>query len=179
MIPTQWYAASIAAIASIARLQGSMVWSYIFLNGFCMGLSIKNHSDLIIRLGTMTSINVIPLFLGSRTSLVADFLGFSLHTYYLTHHWIGRVVIIQNLLHVGLGYVCVTPWTFDSSPISRISVSRFLPKCDDANCKKVDFSASTITSIVSLLNTDFNIRGFFLLPFDSSISRCGYQQSCG
>ena len=34
--------------------------------------------------------------------MLSDFMGISLHSYYLAHHWIGRVVILQSLIHVGL-----------------------------------------------------------------------------
>ena len=87
-----------------------------------MGLGIKSTSDLISRSGMMASINLIPLFLGGRTSVLANFLGISLHTYYLAHHWIGRIVVLQGLLHVGLVIASGKPWTFDSFQISGISV---------------------------------------------------------
>jgi len=87
-----------------------------------MGLGIKTRSDLISRSGLMASINLIPLFLGGRTNVLASFLGISLHTYYLAHHWVGRVVIIQGLIHVGSVIASRKPWTFDSFQISGISV---------------------------------------------------------
>jgi hypothetical protein len=107
---------------SVTRLQAATIGSYYIINGFCMGLGIKNTTDLIARSGTMASINLIPLFLGGRTSMLANFLGISLHTYYLAHHWIGRLVIIQSLLHVALVIAAGKPWTFDSSQVSGLSV---------------------------------------------------------
>jgi hypothetical protein len=106
----------------VSRLHASLIGSYFVINGFCMGLGIRNSSDLIIRSGTMASINLMPLFLGGRTSILADFLGVSLHTYYLAHHWIGRMVIFQGIIHVALVLTSGKPWTFDSSQISGISV---------------------------------------------------------
>ena len=108
---------------SITRLQGAVIGSYYIINGFCMGLGIRSRADLIARSGMMASINLIPLFLGGRTSMLANFLGISLHTYYLAHHWIGRLVVIQSLLHVALVIAAGKPWTFDSSQVSGISVS--------------------------------------------------------
>jgi hypothetical protein len=109
--------------ASVTRLQGAMIGSYFIINGLCMGLGIKNKADLMARSGMMASINLIPLFLGGRTSMLANFLGISLHTYYLAHHWIGRLVIIQSILHIVLVIAAGKPWTFDSSQVSGISVS--------------------------------------------------------
>ncbi|KAJ8062059.1 hypothetical protein OCU04_009838 [Sclerotinia nivalis] len=86
-----------------------------------MGLGVKTTSDVISRAGIMASVNLIPLFLGGRTNALANFIGISIHSYYIAHHWIGRVVIIQSLLHVTFVLAAGQPWTFNSSQISGIS----------------------------------------------------------
>jgi hypothetical protein len=111
--------------AKLTRLLFSAMGSYTIMNGFCMGLGIRRASlmsDLMIRSGVMASINLIPLFMGGRTSRLANFLGISLHTYYIAHHWIGWLVIIQSGLHVALALASGKPWAFDSSQISGITV---------------------------------------------------------
>ncbi|CAJ2505628.1 Uu.00g130220.m01.CDS01 [Anthostomella pinea] len=40
-----------------------------------------------------------PLFLGGRTNPLADFLRVPLSTYYLCHHWVGRIAILEGLIH--------------------------------------------------------------------------------
>lgn len=114
-------------IPRMTRLQATLLSSYFVINGFCMGLGIRIGShffhDLMIRSGTMAAVNLIPLFLGGRTNTLANFMGISLHTYYIAHHWIGTVVVLQSLLHVALSIAAGTPWTFDSSQISAITVS--------------------------------------------------------
>jgi len=109
--------------ASVTRFQAAIVGSYMIINGFCMGLGIRTSSELMVRCGVMASINIIPLFLGGRTNYFSNLLGISLHTYYLAHHWIGRIVIFQSLLHVALVVSSGKPWTLDSSQIFGISVS--------------------------------------------------------
>lgn len=95
--------------SSVSRIQATLVCSYFLINGFSMGLGIKTRSDLMIRSGVMASINIIPLFLGGRTSVLANFVGISLHTYYIGHHWVGRIVILQGILYVGLAIASGTP----------------------------------------------------------------------
>lgn len=51
------------------------------------------------RAAVVATINMVPLFLGGRTNLVVDFLRIPLSTYYIFHHWIGRIAIIQCMLH--------------------------------------------------------------------------------
>lgn len=97
---------------------------YLAINGFCMGLGIKTTSDIISRAGIMASVNLIPLFLGGRTNALANFIGISIHSYYIAHHWIGRVVIAQSFLHVGFAIAAGQRWTFNSFQISGISVSK-------------------------------------------------------
>ena len=51
------------------------------------------------RSAVVAATNMVPLFLGGRTNLVADFLRVPLSTYYIFHHWIGRIAILQCILH--------------------------------------------------------------------------------
>lgn len=100
-----------------------------------MGLGIRSAEDLISRTGMMASINIVPLFFGGRTSTMAEFLGFSLHTYYLAHHWVGRIVALQSLLHAALIVAQGRTWTFNTLEISGISVRNYLnwPRCIKLN----------------------------------------------
>ncbi|KAI8626617.1 hypothetical protein F5Y19DRAFT_488216 [Xylariaceae sp. FL1651] len=49
-------------------------------------------------------VNATPLFLGGRTNPFADFIGIPLSTYYIFHHFIGRVVIIEGSIHAVLAF---------------------------------------------------------------------------
>lgn len=111
---------------SVSRAQGLYVSTYIIMNGFCMGLGIRSThltTDLISRTGVMASINMVPLFLGGRTSIMVDMLGVSVHSYYLAHHWISRVVVVQGLIHAGLVMSKVKTSTFDATQVAGLLVS--------------------------------------------------------
>lgn len=144
----------------ITRLQASVVGSYFFVNGLCMGLGIRREaiaSDLMTRSAFMASINIIPLFLGGRTNLLANYLGISIHTYYLAHHWIGRIVIFQSLLHVALAIANGTPWTFNSSQIYGITVSSPTGYLAASNEKIGHFSAGAALPVITLLHTEIGL----------------------
>lgn len=88
--------------SSITRLEALLLVVYIVLNGVALGVGIQDGGRLIYlrrRSAIMASINMIPLFMGGRTSCLAETLGVPRHAYYLAHHWVGRVVIAQGLLH--------------------------------------------------------------------------------
>jgi uncharacterized membrane protein len=105
------------------RGQALLIALYTAMNGFGIGIGIRTSSDLLVRTGIMASINFIPLLLGGRTNLIPELLGSSLHAYYLAHHWLSRIVVLQSMIHVGLVLVNGQPWTFDAFQISGISVS--------------------------------------------------------
>ncbi|KAH0545347.1 hypothetical protein FGG08_000646 [Glutinoglossum americanum] len=86
----------------LACIQAIVLLAYVVVNGICMGIGVRNTKDLMLRSGMMASVNIVPLFLGGRTSFLANGIGIPLHTYYLAHHWVGRTAIIQGLLHASL-----------------------------------------------------------------------------
>jgi hypothetical protein len=112
----------------VTRGEGLSIALYIILNGFFMGLGIRTYNDLLIRAGTMASINMVPLFFGGRISIIAESLGFSLHSYYLAHNWIGCVVISQSLIHVILVIGRGRPWTLNDFQVSGIYVRKIKHK---------------------------------------------------
>lgn len=74
---------------------------YVAANAWFIFADRPQNSDLLKRSGLMSTVNMVPLFLGGRTSVLADRLGIPLHTYYLGHYWVGGMVIAQALLHAG------------------------------------------------------------------------------
>ncbi|KFY48402.1 hypothetical protein V495_01368 [Pseudogymnoascus sp. VKM F-4514 (FW-929)] len=54
---------------------------------------------------------------------MVDILGVSVHSYYLAHHWIGRVVVVQGLIHAGLVMSKVKTSTFDATQVSGLSAA--------------------------------------------------------
>lgn len=78
---------------NVLRVQRFLGCIYIAANGFAMGWVLLGSSNLASRLlmrsGSLASINMVPLFFGGRTSLLADWAGLSLHAYYTMHHWAG------------------------------------------------------------------------------------------
>jgi hypothetical protein len=106
---------------SVTYIEFVLLGAYISMNGICMGLGTHGTSDRMLRSGLMSSINTVPLFLGGRTNVLVDGFGIPLHTYYLAHHWVGRMAVMQVLLHVGLA-ISSRQWTLDTVTISGVVV---------------------------------------------------------
>jgi hypothetical protein len=116
---------------SITGIQAVVLLTYMALNGICMGVGVQNTKDLMLRSGMMASVNMMPLFLGSRTSFLINGIGIPLHTYYLMHHWIGRIAILQGLLHAILAI-------FSGNAISNYTVSGIIVSSITYHCELGD-----------------------------------------
>ncbi|KAE9373852.1 hypothetical protein N431DRAFT_466106 [Stipitochalara longipes BDJ] len=87
--------------SSITLLEALIFSIYLIVNSVLMSWGVLHSlAAFTSRARALALINMIPLFLGGRTNFLADSLGIPLHTYYLAHHWIGRVVVLQSLLHL-------------------------------------------------------------------------------
>ncbi len=85
---------------NVSILDGIWIIVYCVLNAVCLAFNITNLTQLGSRSGLLFGINMIPLFLGGRTNLIADKL-LRLHRarYELAHRWIGRMCFVQGTLH--------------------------------------------------------------------------------
>lgn len=121
--------------ASVTYIEAAALLLYIAVNGGLVFADKREPSNLMIRSGLMSAVNLIPLFVGGRTSVLADRLGIPLHTYYLAHYSIGGVVITQALLHVGLALAIRKP-TLDRTTISGAMVGFSCPNDISLTCDR-------------------------------------------
>lgn len=69
-------------------------------------IAVRSRVELSIRLARLCAINFVVLFVGGRTNLVIDkMLRWSMTDYYLFHRWIGRVSVVEALIHGIITYV--------------------------------------------------------------------------
>jgi hypothetical protein len=63
-------------------------------------VAIRNRTELSIRLARLFAINLTVLFVGGRSSFVIDrVLRWPMAEYYLFHRWVGRISLIEALVH--------------------------------------------------------------------------------
>lgn len=86
---------------SITRLESMILALYFGANGAILILGRANIGSVAAMLAV---INATPLFLGGHTNPLADFIGIPLSTYYVFHHFIGRVVITEGIIHAALAF---------------------------------------------------------------------------
>ncbi len=84
---------------------------FVAANAIGAALSVTTIAELSHRLSMLCTINLVPLFFGVRTSMVASKLcGLSLPTHGLLHRWMGRVFLCEAILH-GLLELALANWT--------------------------------------------------------------------
>lgn len=63
-------------------------------------LEVSDTHALAVRCAKLVLVNALPLFLGGRTSLFADrVLRLPLNHYQFLHRWVGRICVIQGVIH--------------------------------------------------------------------------------
>lgn len=77
--------------------------AYIAANGTAVALAAIKDATVASSTALATSINLVPLLLGGRTSRVADVTGVSRPAYYVAHRWIGCTAIVEGLIHAAIG----------------------------------------------------------------------------
>jgi hypothetical protein len=87
------------ASTTTSWFQSMLVLTYITGNVLCLFLKLKSRDDLIQQTALLSTINLIPLCIGSHPNLVADYCGLGLESMNCMHRWIGRVVFLEGLLH--------------------------------------------------------------------------------
>lgn len=103
---------------SITRLEGVILVLYFGAN---VTVLVFERANIAAVSAMLCIINATLLFLGARTNPVADLIGVPLSTYYTFHHFIGRVVVIEGIIHAALAFRRSRP---DQTTISGYSVSR-------------------------------------------------------
>lgn len=85
--------------SAFTRLNALCLLLYIGCNCLALAIFIQDVRELEQRAARVAVINMAVLFLGGRTNPGADLLGISIQSYYLAHHWIGRVAAAEGMLH--------------------------------------------------------------------------------
>jgi hypothetical protein len=76
-----------------------ILMAFLLGNAICMAINVNGIPDLIKRSALICTINLIPLALGAQMNLIANRCGIRLSAYARIHRWLGRIAIIEGLIH--------------------------------------------------------------------------------
>jgi hypothetical protein len=83
---------------------------YITANIFCTSFHTSSISEAGLRAGTLSLINIVPLFAGPHLGFLADLLGVSINIYRRIHRSAGLMSFLLTLFHVIVGLTSITPF---------------------------------------------------------------------
>ncbi|KAH8909446.1 hypothetical protein BR93DRAFT_956577 [Coniochaeta sp. PMI_546] len=101
---------------------------YIGGNGAAVAMQATRGATIASSTVLASTINLIPLLLGGRTNRIADVIGVSRPSYYVAHYWMGRIAVVEALVHAVFGSISAAQrHAFDPIAISGcIAAASFL-----------------------------------------------------
>lgn len=83
----------------VIRVDLLILVAFLVGNALCLAINVKGIPEFAKRSGVVSIINLIPLSLGANMNFIASLGGISLPAYAKLHRWLGRVAIIEGLIH--------------------------------------------------------------------------------
>ena len=99
--------------SDVSVLAAILILLYVTANIVVCTLRISGRAELAKRCGSLFVINMVSLYLGGRTSLISDKVHLNLSQYGLLHRWVGRVCVIQGLIHSFINFSVVPSSTWE------------------------------------------------------------------
>ncbi|RSL89657.1 hypothetical protein CEP52_014849 [Fusarium oligoseptatum] len=117
-------------------------------------------------------LNLIPVILGGRTCHIADFLGLSLQFYYLVHHWLARLALLQTLVHAGIYIRQQERWTVQSGMGLAAMLLFMLITCSSIFYirKRHEVMFVWCHKALAYLSLSFLLAHLWLVPLDRHIA---------
>lgn len=86
----------------VTRFELLLFFAFLACNIFALAFRVSGVRDLEQREAVVCAINMTTLLLSGKPNPLIDLIGVPLPVYHLVRHWIGRVAILEGLLHAAL-----------------------------------------------------------------------------
>ena len=64
----------------------------------------RDIHKFVKRCGLLSGINLIPLFLGGQMNPIVNHSGVGLRLYARIHRWLGRIAIVEGIIHMTVAW---------------------------------------------------------------------------
>jgi hypothetical protein len=105
------------------RFDALLIIAFLAGNVLCLTLGMHDQAELMQRTGLLSTVNLVPLALGSHMNSVVSRCGLGFEAYHSIHRWIGRVAVIEGVIHVILAVVPQKPNLQASTQVAALVVS--------------------------------------------------------
>jgi hypothetical protein len=89
-------------VRGTTRYHALLVLALLVGNVICL---MDGRTKMVQRTGLLSIVNLVPLALGSHMNSVVSCCGLEYDAYNATHRWMGRVAVIEGVIHVILAMV--------------------------------------------------------------------------
>jgi len=108
--------------------------AFLSANALALSIGIRDVPGLIARSGLLSVINLMPLFSGGQMNIVASRCGVGLRAYARMHRWLGRVALIEGIIHFAAAWPTYKPNFNTLSEITGLVVRKISAQVNwDAN----------------------------------------------
>jgi hypothetical protein len=107
-------------IRGTTRYHALLVVALLVGNVVCL---MDDRTKALQRTGLLSIVNLVPLALGSHMNSIVSSCGLGYEAYNAIHRWMGRVAVIEGVIHVILAVVSQTPNLHSSTQVAALVVS--------------------------------------------------------
>ena len=98
---------------------------FLLSNVLTMAIGVNSVAGFLKRSGLLSVINTTPLFLGGQMNALASRCGIGLRSYARTHRWLGRVTVLEGLIHAIVATAKRRPSLNSRADVAGVIVSIF------------------------------------------------------
>ena len=120
-------AKSIHVLKDVTRLDLISVVGILIVNTVAGVVKLQDKVDLLRRIGSLSTINLMLLAFGGRSNIILDYCGFRSHTIGRMHAYLGWTSVGEGLLHAILSAAWKSHSAQEASRTAAIVVCPSLP----------------------------------------------------
>lgn len=109
----------------VTRFDLLVLLAFLVGNALCLAINVKGIPEFTKRSGLVSIINLMPLSLGATMNFIISLCGISLPAYAKIHRWLGRVAIVEGLIHVAAAASYRKPNLHTLPDVAALIVSTF------------------------------------------------------
>lgn len=131
-------------IRGTTRYHALLIAALLGGNALCLTIRTHGRAEILRRAGLLSTLNLVPLALGSHMNSIVNCCGLGYDAYGAIHRWIGRVAVIEGVIHVILAVNLERPSLHSSIQVAAVVVGQFPRQNKTANLSQAASAMATI-----------------------------------
>jgi hypothetical protein len=136
-------------LGGTTRYYALLILTLLVGNVLCL---TSDRTKIVQRTGRLTIVNLVPLALGSHMNSIVSCCGLGYESYNAIHRWLGRVAVIEGVIHMIIAIISQKPNLHSSTQVAALVVS-ICP----AEASTTDEINQATSAMAAILITSFSI----------------------